>query len=291
MKSSVDDQLLIVQFLHPGGEHRPDDGLLKTWNTGPHKRKFLVGGGRWRTATDSVDQVSQIVFWGEWEPPSQIAARYESSDRAWPNYLHTPLWTTAPPDGSLQNTDPYVYGDHFRYSNCLQTTVHGPTGLQNLAPGSVILFGSGIADEFALDTVLVVADSEPMSRSMVPSDAKGDAFRSVVHDVLYRENRDLETRLYHGATPSERVGQMFSFFPTLPLEAAPHGFPRPTIIFPSIINPRLRQGRKHTLAKSIDECHHMWDAIATQVVEQGLALGTQVDTPQRVEADEFASGQ
>jgi hypothetical protein len=35
-----------VQFIHPGGEHRPDAGDTKHWNVGDHRRKFLTRPGR-----------------------------------------------------------------------------------------------------------------------------------------------------------------------------------------------------------------------------------------------------
>ena len=38
---------LIVQFIHPGGEHRPDNHDHKDWNAGPHRRKFLISPGRY----------------------------------------------------------------------------------------------------------------------------------------------------------------------------------------------------------------------------------------------------
>ena len=36
-----------VQFIHPGGEHRPDAGDMKHWNRGRHQRKFLKRAGRY----------------------------------------------------------------------------------------------------------------------------------------------------------------------------------------------------------------------------------------------------
>ncbi len=42
----MDDKLCFVQFIHPGGEHEPDDGLHKGWNKKVHKRKFLKRVGR-----------------------------------------------------------------------------------------------------------------------------------------------------------------------------------------------------------------------------------------------------
>ena len=43
----MDNKLCFVQFIHPGGEHEPDDGLNKRWNKGKHQRKFLRQSGRY----------------------------------------------------------------------------------------------------------------------------------------------------------------------------------------------------------------------------------------------------
>jgi hypothetical protein len=61
----VDDKLCFVQFIHPAGEHEPDNGEHKEWKKGNHKRKFLKQGGTYidkgRTAK------GEMAFWGEWE--------------------------------------------------------------------------------------------------------------------------------------------------------------------------------------------------------------------------------
>jgi len=41
------ERLCFVQFIHPGGEHEPDDGDLKLWNCGAHRRKFMKARGRY----------------------------------------------------------------------------------------------------------------------------------------------------------------------------------------------------------------------------------------------------
>jgi hypothetical protein len=47
------------------------------------------------------------------------------------------------------------------YSNCGQIKNGRTTAMQRLVPGSVICFGSTITSEFCVDTVFVVARSEP----------------------------------------------------------------------------------------------------------------------------------
>jgi len=76
-----------------------------------------------------------------------------------PNWVHRPVWSHQTSYRGLHNTDPFVFGDRFHYTGCLQHTKRGPTQLRNLSRGSVILFGSKRPGrpEFTLDTVFDVA--------------------------------------------------------------------------------------------------------------------------------------
>ena len=65
----LQDKVCFVQFLHPGGEHRPNaDGL--DWNKlpHPHRRKFLLGQGRF--VEEKGVRSGSFAFWGEWEAQS-----------------------------------------------------------------------------------------------------------------------------------------------------------------------------------------------------------------------------
>src|SRR4051812_10117241 len=106
------ERICVSQFIHPGGEHGGEAGGTKAWNTGPHKRKFLQAPGRYVDADDTfVD--AEIVFWGEWEPPSAVS-RISHPLEEGPRWIHRPLLDGIPPVGA-QNTDPYVFGDGFRF--------------------------------------------------------------------------------------------------------------------------------------------------------------------------------
>lgn len=140
----MDDKLCVVQFLHPGGEHAPDGGPHMPWNTGPHPRKFLISPGDYVVGNElSRTHHAELTFWGEWEPQSEVAPFGPPYPGA-PQYLHRPYYVLPLPSQQVQNTDPFVFGDRFRYTYCLQKTVFGPTQLQRMAHGSVILFGSCI---------------------------------------------------------------------------------------------------------------------------------------------------
>jgi hypothetical protein len=155
-----------VQFPHPGGEHNPPTDDMP-WNTADHRRKFLVAPGRHLEGDDRIRK-GELVFWGEWEPPSRVERRWPASGRL-PRALHRPYWLEPTTRGFRQNTDPWVWGDRMIYSNCKQITgpQRRPTSMQRLTRGSVICFGSTIDGEFCVDTVFVIASAEPW----VPAEA------------------------------------------------------------------------------------------------------------------------
>lgn len=153
--------------MHPRHEHNPVQADRIEWRvTDPHARKFLRNPGRYLTRDDTAHE-SDLMFWGEWEGPSTVIDRWDR-DGDLPRFLHEPVWGRPPTPGFRQNTDPWVFGDCFRYSNCKQITYRGnPSAMQRLTAGSVVLFGSHLGGEFRVDTVFVV-DDEP--ETYVPSD-------------------------------------------------------------------------------------------------------------------------
>jgi len=79
----------IVQFPHPGREHNPGSERRQSWNAGDHRRKFLCNPGRYVSGDGSLGACA-LVFWGEWEPPSNIIQRWGPKDSL-PRFLHEPL--------------------------------------------------------------------------------------------------------------------------------------------------------------------------------------------------------
>ena len=192
----------IVQFTHPGGEHSftksRNDGKrrFKDWNNRKHQRKYLRVSGTYinKEGIKTEETDKKIYFWGEWEPESEVFIIAPPLKDADPHFIHEPFIQlneskqlkvpesvpqinkdNSPKknkDGSLKqdliaaNTDPFVFGeDGFYYSCCKQYWKGKPTKLQDLEPGSIILFGSTINQNtpkayFALDTVFVVGPNK-----------------------------------------------------------------------------------------------------------------------------------
>lgn len=291
----MENKLCFVQFIHPGGEHQPDnDGTIKSWNMSGHKRKFLKNGGRYLHKGKLEE--GEVVFWAEWEPESEVVKEIESPLPHGPRYVYTPYYVVPSTFKEVQNTDPFVFGERFCYTTCLQVNEDGrPTQLRHLDEGSVILFGSCLEQNyFVLDTVFVVAGWIEHSRVNYRkrlSESVQETYKHVTISPLYKEAFDekrslpvigLELwRLYFGATYENPLNGMFSFFPCLPYEDGKEGFARPSVRITDIISDKLPQFFKLNPQKSLDKVRALWSDVKKQVEEQGLKLGVFTALPRK----------
>ena len=286
-----EDRLCFVQFIHPGLEHAPDSPAGRSWNTGPHKRKFLLQPGRSLAALDAKPAPADLVFWGEYEPPTRLVQAFTNPVPDGPRFLFAPAPVAFHPhDPPLMNTDPFVFGDRFFYSICKQNNRRGPTALQRLARGSVILFGSGKhRSQFVVDTVFVVADyvdwnlsnySETL-KDVVPPAYFHSTLEPIADEMKVRDLSPSQTfRLYIGATVEKPYQGMFSFFPCLPAESgAEQGFARPVLRRAGILTDNLTQGQRLNPQPDVASVRALWTDVARQVLDQGLLLGVHADLP------------
>lgn len=280
--ATVGDVAAIVQFPHPGGEHVPP-GDVMGWNVDAHRRKFLTRPGRRVRLDGTTEAEEELVFWGEWEAPSRVVRRWRREDGL-PTVLHDPYWTEPADTGFRQNTDPWVFGDSFLYSNCKQLTpLKRPSALQKLPVGSLILFGSGVADRYVLDTVFVVRE---ILSGFVPGETLplvDEAFQICTIDSLTTCEpavAEASFTLYRGATPEDPVAGMFSFVPCRPAHSETARFPRPVIELPAVINPLSRQSPSGAkLRHPLPAVTAAWSTVAGQLLGAGLALGCDFQLP------------
>lgn len=280
----MDDRHCFVQFLHPGKEHEPDSRRTKGWNRDAHRRKFLLSPGRYLGTRGPQD--AEIAFWGEWEPESRVVSETRPPLPDGPRWVYEPYYVPPASNRGLQNTDPFVFGERFLYTGCMQYKRGKPTQLRHLALGSVILFGSCLRkSRFVLDTVFVVADHVDHAKRNYCDQLKGhvsDTYCAVTLAPWYGNmiERDKSYRLYDGATFGAPVQGMFSFVPCLPAEVAPRGFARPTIRIPGVITDTHCQGVKLNPQAGLSAVKSLWDEVVDQVTNQGLLLGIGVALPQ-----------
>ena len=286
-----EDRLCFVQFIHPGLEHEPDSAIGRSWNVEMHRRKFLKQSGRSLASLDAAPAASKLVFWGEYEPPTARVKSYAHAVPDGPRFLFAPAPVPFHPnDPPLMNTDPFVFGDRFFYSICKQNNKRGPTAMQRLARGSVILFGSGQhRSQFVVDTVFVVADYVDWNLSnyrerlqdVVPPEYFHSTLEPIAYEMKVRDLSPSQTfRLYLGATRETPYEGMFSFFPCLPAQVGEaRGFARPILRRAGIITDNLTQGQRLNPQPDVAAVRALWTDVARQVLDQGLCLGVHADLP------------
>ena len=294
----MDDKRCFVQFSHPGNEHGPKSGCVWHKAKYEHKRKFMQLRGKWieKNGTRGEDD---LWAWGEWEPESDLICKFKTSGRAsrLPRCLWNPYYVPKDSYQGRHNTDPFIFGEHFVYSNCGQPSPN-KVGLRHLDRGSVIAFGSGKEiggkRRWTLDTVFVVKDFVDYDTCQARTELQDwvpATFLDVSGGPL--EDNDEESsisgtcrstatrlRLYQGATPDDPMRGMFSFFPAIQAGGG-SGFPRPVIDLPSkYFNPSKWQGPKgQTTPLSYDELFDLWSRLVKQVRAAGLVLGTHAALP------------
>jgi len=234
--------------------------------------------------------------WGEWEPESEVIPDFvpQDSDPHAPRHLWRPYWIPRNTYRGLHNTDPFIFGERFLYSNCGQAAP-SKAGLKRLGEGSVIAFGSGKMvggkRKWVLDTVLVIKDSiafDPLDPRGALAGNVPDVFLSVTggpltdDPKLARKPVEGGFRLYQGATPDDPVCGMYSFFPASPASDE-SCFPRPVVSLDGDhFNPRSWQTPKGTRRELLtDELRRLWDSLVEQVRSAGLVLGTYAQLPGR----------
>ena len=278
------DSRCFVQFPHPGLEHQPDPTGNKAWNTydSAHARKFMQFEGQW-TDERGQQHKGELRAWGEWEAQSDLLQELDRPDPSeLPRYLWLPYYTDQP-DGyeRLHNTDPFIFGDQFLYSNCKQAK---RPNLRNLERGSVIAFGSKNRYGWVLDTVLVVADSFDYLGADTQISLAGhvpDAFLDVTGGPLVENDATETLRLYRGTTPNDPDRRHVQLLPSFPRNAAASVSSVPPSNSPSnYFTPTLAQNYKGNDLPP-NTLRELWQSIVDQVLDASLLLGTLAALPER----------
>ena len=256
-----------VQFLHSGKEYSitPTEKLkgLKDWNYGVHRRKFLKAKGHYVDTSGKTVGPADLLFWGEWEPESKLTPLASG-------WLHEPDMQLNPGghvvapatkmvSGTVvyrQNTDPFVFeNDGFLFSCCHQARKCMPTSLQSLDSGSIVVFGSCIGNQFAVDTVLVVGSFKDYDASSIAIDLNGFVWNSQLYEEILGQGLCApfprtcasmpQYRCYKGATPSRTVNGMYSFAPCQLATEGDKYFQRPILSSSALSALKLTGGSRN----------------------------------------------
>ena len=135
-----------------------------SWNTTkPHRRKYIKRKGEYLFGKKRTE--ADLYFWGEYEP--QTEGEFKSRPDP-PKAIHDvlcPVRGTGPIPVNALNTDPYVFGNHFKHVCC---GIRKHKTYQYL-PNDIVIFGRVIkGGYFEFDTVFVVektVDINPLLNS------------------------------------------------------------------------------------------------------------------------------
>jgi hypothetical protein len=286
--------LFKVQLNHPGNEkpfkigkgYQKVDGLIiREWNDDPrHYRKFIKNEGEYLTSLNGESQKGTLLFWGEWEGNSVFAPI--NNGKGSPNGIHAPFHSKL--IRGLENTDPYIFGEYFKYVTCKQS---GQVSL--LDNFSLILFGSvyPTKNAFYLDTVFVVKSHETASEICYNGACNYSlTFREETLEQLENEylgpNPSLSKKLYHGLAWWDNK-EYFSFVPCR-LQGN-ESFDRFKL---DLNDPWYNLSSNPTGKSFMRNCkgshQETWKRIAEMAIEQGFYLAIRLNEPSK--NDEILSG-
>ena len=303
----------IVQFFHPGGEtpksfirvRWPDDvseqKLYKAWKTGSHSRNFIKSHGEYVDASGQKS-IGDLVFWGEWEAEALVVKDFGKD--AEPQRLIEPFKCKLPAnklpgncgdENSCQNIDPFVFGECFRYSYCMQKTFHV---LKELDEDSIILFGaySKKKRKFRLDTVFVVGKKMNYCNR---NDLVGiPDYEDYCNYLLIESLKDIYPYdvYYEGKTFSEN--EMYSFSPAKvysePTGSAFRRIELDAELLKSFFKDTSFSDDKNTGVDSQggkdfpkEVVRQGWERLKDFVLAQGCVLGVKFDIPVKTKKEVF----
>jgi len=300
----------IVQFIHPGREFPVgetnatirDVGRFDVdWSREPsHYRRLVKHAGSYRNSSGLLQQ-GELAFWTEWEGPTVAMRIGGARGRISARFIHNVCYPIVPEDvgvererccaacgddvcgDGLLNTDPCVFGNTFKYSNCQQAE-NGV--LRHLEIGSLILFMSRIDGQYYLDTAFIVGqEGVPYSTNKAHLLDCSQEYRALTLDRL-SANRNFT--FYRGAVVagSDDANPLFSFVPAREWTGNVDACGRCRLDIGSLNESVHADVFSHGLTqkfKSYDAdmnaIQNVWQEVVAQVTSQGFVLGVHFDWP------------
>ena len=223
-----ENKRMIVEFSHPGKEYIPykrkDDpnvlfnnksrniGKRKWNNLHSHKRKFMKSHGNYLSSNNILFKTEPLTFWGEWEAESYFE-RINTTES--PQFIHSPFLDIGYNGPTKHNTDPFVFGERFWYTNCKQGKKDRKSFLRNLSKNSIILFGTESKYGFKLDTVFVVKDKFDCLQIQSKIETFSEQFKKTnlfLNNMLFDENKSHYS--YYAGKNYNDDKDLFSFSPS-----------------------------------------------------------------------------
>lgn len=279
-----------IQLNHPGhqkpfrlgeGYRQIANNIIREWNNdNVHFRKFIQNNGLYVDGLKELNpKQAKLYFWGEWEGNSIFNPFPKADFRILPNGLHILFHSTV--IKGKQNTDPYIFGDSFKYCGCKQKG-----RLTYLVPDDLILFGTVLPslNKFYIDTVFVIKEND----SSANVQATGEATYSQVYkeetleqldEYLKVPTKENNNKVYHSKTWWDDK-EYFSFVPCKLEDYDKVGFER---LFIKLDNPTFGLSSNPTGISFLKNCRlssqDLWKEIVKTSIEQGFVLGVKFDEP------------
>ncbi len=294
---------MIIQFSHNGSQMNitprskknessylfdTESSGIRFWNDEEsHKRKFLSTRScfikNMGDCFDTTPICSEAQFWGEWEAQSEfsLTGNGYSTGNCLPHAIHKPFYEFN--KVGRHNTDPFIFGSHFYYTNCKQKNKGAGKKMLQLTAGSIVVFGSEFdKSDFMIDTVFVVDEHSSMfDYRNNPLD-----YPQALQDVTLNLNGGLSNwhMLYKGKMFNQsslfnpELSTPFSFVP-LKIQHEGKGFERPVLDWKRFGFKKPGSGTVlHTVSGSESD---FWRGIVFEMLRQGYSLGVKFDMPKR----------
>jgi len=309
----------VIQFSHPGVEfpdRRPGadfkrksnthvewnaDGMsgIRYWNTrNSHFRKFIAMDDlSYLVENETHPRKGLATFWGEWEPHSAFSVHQSTQGEF---MVHKPFIDLNCARPKKHNTDPFVYGNAFWYTDCKQARYRN---VRELAVSSLILFGTErpVDETFLLDTVFVVKRRHSYEEIFdLEESGKLDAgldFATISHGGLAPEKRDFgfyeaqmfsEDQAYFSFVPcrSQSRGSI-AFHDRVALDVKEFGFSKISTSKNGTkrgagsvcMSVRPKGQTKRDESHSAEDIQSLWTRIVELCYQQKFSLGVEIPRP------------
>lgn len=244
------------------GWKRPKSRIVIGWNVSAfHRRKFIKRKGMYLPATVGTVEKGDIYFWGEYEAGSECTVQNTVRPKAVHDFLIPRRGAVSLPAGAM-NTDPYVFGTHFKHICC---GMHFNGGKYN--PGDVILFGKVYEDALSkkhymsLDTVFVVKELIPVDIRRTTTQYYNVGIKPTKKREFYIGGNYFENKSYFSFVPCKTS---YSTDPLPVLDLDKMGF---------IVRKRFRTWTSYPISFSPG----VWHDIISDVLRAGWKLGVHLD--------------